>query len=90
MLLLIRGARKVDESIDVVTDLFWKLSNFALLLAHMFLSARECQHYRQSLGQFHRVCPASQTCSPRIRDVVAASLILDMVLLITTTTYRLG
>ncbi|KAJ5459063.1 hypothetical protein N7530_011007 [Penicillium desertorum] len=32
MLLLIRGARKVSESFDMVTDLFQKLSNFALRL----------------------------------------------------------
>lgn len=63
MLLLIRGARKVSESFDMITDLFQKLSNFALRLdTYKGIPLNEGMKIIivKVLVNFLRVCAASQ------------------------------
>ncbi|KAJ5332023.1 uncharacterized protein N7506_005806 [Penicillium brevicompactum] len=63
MLLLIRGARKVSESFDMITDLFHKLSNFALRLdTYKGVPLNEGMKIIivKVLVNFLRVCAASQ------------------------------
>jgi tetratricopeptide (TPR) repeat protein len=63
MMLLIRGARKVSESFDMLTDLFRKLGNFSLRLEsynNVPLSAGMKTIIGRVLVNVLRVCAASQ------------------------------
>lgn len=68
MLLLVRGARKVSEAFDSITDLFDKLGNFALRLDSykgVPLSEGMKVIIVQVMVNFLRVCAASQKCLSR-------------------------
>ncbi|KFZ05421.1 hypothetical protein V501_08354 [Pseudogymnoascus sp. VKM F-4519 (FW-2642)] len=68
MLLLVRGARKVSEAFDGITDLFRKLGNFALRLdcyKGVPLSEGMKAIIVNVLVNFLRVCGASQKCLSR-------------------------
>ncbi|KFY87295.1 hypothetical protein V500_07098 [Pseudogymnoascus sp. VKM F-4518 (FW-2643)] len=65
MLLLVRGARKVSEAFNSITDLFHKLGNFALRLDSykgVPLSEGMKTIIVNVLVNFLRVCAASQKC----------------------------
>lgn len=65
MLLLVRGARRVSEAFDSITDLFHKLGNFALRLDSyrgVPLSEGMKVIIVNVLVNFLRVCAASQKC----------------------------
>ncbi|OBT78714.1 hypothetical protein VF21_02575 [Pseudogymnoascus sp. 05NY08] len=65
MLILVRGARKVSEAFDGITDLFRKLGNFALRLDSykgVPLSEGMKAIIVNVLVNFLRVCGASQKC----------------------------
>ncbi|OBT67190.1 hypothetical protein VE03_02603 [Pseudogymnoascus sp. 23342-1-I1] len=65
MLLLVRGARRVSEAFDSITDLFHKLGNFALRL-DSYKGAPLSEGMKviivNVLVNFLRVCAASQKC----------------------------
>ncbi|KFY17683.1 hypothetical protein V492_00491 [Pseudogymnoascus sp. VKM F-4246] len=65
MLVLVRGARKVSEAFDGITELFHKLGNFALRLDSykgVPLSEGMKTIIVNVLATFLRVCAASQKC----------------------------